>query len=126
MPATARRIYRARQTPSGQDQTAMNLGKNPTVAELQELLRTADETAGHHMLWVDSTGGVHLDLIPEDLTPAAFEQRIADRLRFRYETYQRWNDLVGSSAAADYEYSRDLFETLCRDWREGHKGSLRN
>lgn len=47
----------------------MNLNKNPTVRQLKDLFRVADDEAGHHILWVNKEGDVRVTLLPGDVTP---------------------------------------------------------
>ena len=93
----------------------MNLTKNPTAEELSKLLGSVDDNAGHHVLWVDHAGEVHVDL----------EQEFDDnnpQLRFRYETYLSGNEYVGEKAVADRDYVEWLLGQLVEDWNTGETG----
>ena len=52
----------------------MNLDDNPTIEQLRELLRSCDDSAGHHVLWVKKTGDVELSRIPKDRTLVGLEE----------------------------------------------------
>jgi hypothetical protein len=51
----------------------MNLNSNPTIADQCALFAAANDSAGHHVLWVDNLGEVHLSCIPTGLSPAGFK-----------------------------------------------------
>ena len=53
----------------------MNLAQNPTRDELNDLFAACDDNAAHHILWVGHNGEVHLDRLPDDLTPAGFGEK---------------------------------------------------
>ena len=44
----------------------MNLNNKPTKHQLQALLLACDDTAGHHVLWVDHLGEVQITLLVEE------------------------------------------------------------
>lgn len=93
----------------------MNLNTNPILAQLQALTQQADDEAGHHILWVDQKGEVHLSLIPEDMTPNGFEDS-RPSMRLRYETCGQGNGYVGLEAAADVSMMSRLLTSLTREW----------
>jgi hypothetical protein len=99
----------------------MNMKHNPTEDQLRALLASADDEAGHHMLWVDKNGEVHLDLIPQGLTPVGYFEQTKERQQFRQETFQCGNGYVGPKAAAS-PYVSELFAYLVERWQSGDKG----
>ena len=101
----------------------MNLNNNPTKEELKALLQKQDDMAGNHMLWVDLSGGVHIDLILDE-TGSGWEKRMESKFTFRYETYSPGNGYVGEDAANDDGYVSNLFAELMNDWQAGRRGLL--
>jgi hypothetical protein len=95
----------------------MNLAKDATKDQLADLLRAADDNEGHHVLWVDQTGGVHLDLDVD------FSQRDPN-VRFSYECYIAGNKYTGPEAASDSAWVADLLKDLLSDWKAGRKGFI--
>lgn len=93
----------------------MDLTKNPTSEQLAQLLAAADDNEGHHVLWVDLKGVVHLDL----------EENFDDenpQVRFRYEGYLAGNGYTGPEAAADTDHVKELLASLIKDWTSGATG----
>jgi hypothetical protein len=93
----------------------MNLNASPSKAQLRQLLARQDDRAGHHVLWVDTKGDVHLSLVPAGLSATEFEQACPG-MCLRYETFQKGNEYVGPAAAADEEWVSHLFESLLQEW----------
>src|SRR5205807_2505873 len=93
----------------------MNLNSNPTPAQLRELIRRCDDSAGHHVLWVRKSGDVELSRIPTDETPVGFEQAQRD-MQIRFEAFQAGNEYVGPEAADDDEWVSELFDRLIKQW----------
>jgi hypothetical protein len=100
----------------------MNLNESLTREGVGALLSSADDDAAHHVLWVGNDGEVHLDPVPEDLTPAGWERQMDDVIRFRHESFQRGNGYVGDAAAADSSWVEQLYEWLTTNWTEGRRG----
>ena len=76
------------------------------------------------MLWVDIEGNVHIDQIPEELSPIGYAATFKDRERFRYETYISGNAYVGPEAPKDQAYLTSLLGYLKRDWEAGTRGYI--
>jgi hypothetical protein len=93
----------------------MNLEKNPTVDELRALLRTCNDRAGHHILWVAKNGEVHLSQVPKDKSSVGFQEPAND-MRLRYETFEAGNEYVGPDAAEDEKWVNELFASLVNQW----------
>lgn len=93
----------------------MNLNKNPKFDELKALIEQCDDSAGHHILWVDNLGEVYISLLPEGLTPVGFEES-CDEMRMRYETFTMGADYVGPNAAQDVRHVTSLFDMLMKNW----------
>jgi hypothetical protein len=66
----------------------MNMNHNPTRAELKRLFAGADDDAGHHVLWVDRAGEVHISVVPDHLTPIGFASA-TPTMKMRHETLGR-------------------------------------
>lgn len=99
----------------------MNLTKSPSKDELRVLLAACDDNAGHHCIWVSHDGEVHIELLPEGLTPSHWAMRMEPRIKFRYETFTSGNGYVGSGASEDMKWVDTLFSWLQRDWaRDAH------
>ena len=93
----------------------MNLNNNPTLDELRVIFAAADDAAGHHALWIDTAGDVHLSMIPPELTPLGFEQ-VTPSMKVRCETYTAGGGYVGPAAAADNKFMGDTFRRLVNSW----------
>lgn len=98
--------------------TAMNLNQAPSIEQLKSLLAACDDDVGHHILWVKKTGDVHISVLPENLTPAGFEETNPE-MALRYETFQCGNGYVGVDAASDDDFVTDLFNRLTSKWSSG-------
>lgn len=94
----------------------MNLENNPTVEELQELVKGCDDFASHHIVWVKKNGEVLISQISEDQTPTEFEEAHPE-MQLRLEMFERGNEYVGPEAALDQEWIRELFQNLEDAWQ---------
>ena len=97
----------------------MNLTQAPTAKQLQALVARANDDAGHHILWVDKAGEVHLTLLPKGLMPAGWEERNKDNIHFRLESFACGNRMVGPVAATDLQHIDRLYRELLRNWDNG-------
>lgn len=93
----------------------MNMNHSPTVDELTRLFAAADDKAGHHCLWIDRSGEVHLSVIPEELTPVGFEDQTPS-MQVRFETYGSGLGYVGPVASEDCAFIGDTFGRLVQAW----------
>jgi hypothetical protein len=93
----------------------MNMDRNPTVAEIRQLIKVCDDRAGHHILWVAKNGDVHVSRVPRDMTPVGFQQAQPE-MQLRYETFEAGNEYVGPEAAEDNEWINQLFDALTKEW----------
>lgn len=103
----------------------LNLAGDSQAAQLQDLLRTADDMAGDHVLWVDPFGGVHLTLFPRVPPPydlLEWVERMGGLIKFRRETCIQGNGYVGAEAASDAEYASQLHNELVRLWATDAQG----
>lgn len=96
----------------------MNLNRHPTLAELRDLLARCDDRAGHHVLWVDPTGEVHLTRLPRGWPPSPLPVA-AEEVRLRCETFHGGNGYVGPEAACDEGWLAELFDALLAAWASG-------
>lgn len=120
----------------------MNLTKTPTKAQLKEVLASADDSQGHHVLWVDMDGEVHLDLLPEGgiaelleswgyspqpdlirLSEVKMEDPQNIRMRFYFEIFACDNDYVGVEASKDDAFVNRIFTSLIDNWNKKPGGS---
>ncbi len=102
----------------------LNLKKGFSKRGLKQLLSSVDDTEGHHIMWVDYAGNVYLTLLPEELTPAGWEEQMGDKVKFRYETFNRGNGYVGYDAAKNEEHIQDLYDELINDWKKNRTGYI--
>lgn len=93
----------------------MNLNENPTVDQLKTLFAAADDEAGHHILWANKAGDVHLTCLSRDEGPVGFEMG-APSLLLRYGTFSAGSGHVGVGAATDDNFMASLYKSLVREW----------
>ena len=103
----------------------MNMNNSPTKDELQALIRSCDDEAGRHILWVNKNGEVQITLLKNE-TPANWVRKNEKSILFRYESYGANTDYVGENAANDEDYVLSVFKTLLEDWetRQSHQGGI--
>ena len=101
----------------------MNLNSSPTLDELSALISTRVDEMGHHVLWVDSNGEVHLTRLPDDLTPLAFSES-QKSMKMRCETFDRGSGYVGNAAAKDSRFITPLFKLLVEGWETSASSSM--
>jgi predicted enzyme related to lactoylglutathione lyase len=89
----------------------MNLKGRLTIDELRELIKQADDHAGHHILWVKRNRDVELTRIPRDKTAKWFQHTHPDLL-LRYEMFEIGHGYVGPEAVVDEEYLFKLYDSL--------------
>jgi hypothetical protein len=99
----------------------MNLTKDPKESELRNLLALCDDEAGHHIVWVDKQGEVHINVCPEDLTPGSWHQRNRHNVRVRLETLPPGGGYVGREASHDAAWVSRLLEGLQKAWASGEE-----
>jgi hypothetical protein len=95
----------------------MNLNLLPTVLQLQSLIASVDDAAGHHILWVDTSGNVNVTQLPDGVTPVGYSEKNKN-IRLRFETYCAGNGYVGLEASKDNEYIEELFKSLVTKWSD--------
>ncbi len=91
----------------------MNLDNNPTTEELRELLRDCDDRAGHHVMWVDRSGEVHITPIADGVS--SFVKAHPD-VQMWLREFASGENFVGPRAAADAGWIEDLFFALTHEW----------
>jgi hypothetical protein len=97
----------------------MNLNSPPTQEQLRQLLAQGDDRSGHHVLWVDDAGEVHLSRV-SSLSVADFEKSHPNA-RLRFAAFWKGNDYVGPKAAADEEWVAELLASLVREWENARR-----
>lgn len=95
----------------------MNLNQNPTKDQFKALLSAADDEAGHHVLWVENSGEVHVSLIPPGTMLPEFSKTYPT-VRLRFETFCQGNGYVGPEAAEDDGHVARYFGWLLDEWRD--------
>jgi len=102
----------------------MNMNQDTTTADLADVLMRCNDNSGHHILWVDFNGNVHVSQVPENLTPLGWAESMSGKVKFRYETFIRGNEYVGAKAANDQSYLEELLKNLERDWANNAIGYI--
>jgi hypothetical protein len=100
----------------------MNLAENPTEAQLRLLMRLANDDAAPHMIWVGNDGEVHIDPLPQNISPVGYVERKESEMRFRFETFDRGHGYVGREASEDEQWVSRLYRALTRSWASGVHG----
>ncbi len=95
----------------------MNLNTDP-VEKLAELLSSCDDNAGHHVVWVDPVGSVHITLLGESQAPSDLDRKAM----FRLETFHRGGGYVGLKASLSRGWVKELHDWLFRAYRDGERG----
>lgn len=98
----------------------MNLNQNPTVEELRSLLVSADDWAGHHVLWVNPAGDVILTRLPKGWPP---EELTAPEVRIRCETFLLSYGYVGPEVAGNAPWLAGLLRVLLWAWDKSAAGA---
>ena len=80
--------------------------------DLRRLLASADDRAGHHILWMDRTRPPLLH--GKGGTPAHWEEQMQHRIRYRFESFQAGNGYVGRAASQEAKYVKGLYEQIKR------------
>ena len=101
----------------------MNMNQNPTVDQLRALVAACRGADAHHVMWIESNGEVHIDPVPDDLTPVGFEHAKGSAMKYRYETFVAGNGYVGAQAAADAVHMKELFDDLNAAWSDKDDGT---
>ncbi|MFC6282794.1 MULTISPECIES: hypothetical protein [Polaromonas] len=101
----------------------MNLNANPSITDLKDLIASANDSAGHHILWVDTQGDVYLNCLDGDLSPVGFEDKVSKVLKLRYETFERGSGYMGPEAALDEAWVGRLFRSLVKEWQDRPSGT---
>jgi len=101
----------------------MNLNQNPSVDQLKQLFASVDDEAGHHILWVDLSGNVHLSIIPEGLSPVGFQEELktSNAMKFCLDTFPRGSEDVGVDASKSDEHMDRIFGRVMKAWSQNPK-----
>jgi len=102
----------------------MNLNEEPTKQQLKQLLAMQDDTKGHHVVWVDKEGEVHITRLEGDQVPQNLERYVEETVKFRYESLSRNAGYVGIKASEDDSWVDELFNQLVSDWKNGREGYI--
>jgi hypothetical protein len=101
----------------------MNLN-NPSKEDLVRLLACQDDNEGTHLVWVDHSGNVQIEVLPPGHTPAGWARKMEGQYKFRMESYAQGTGYVGPEASQDDEWATILYDKLLQAWREGHRGLI--
>jgi hypothetical protein len=93
----------------------MNLNNSPTKDQLRSLFAAADDEAGHHILWIDTSGQVHLTLLDDSVVLSEFSQAYPN-VRVRFEAFCIGNGYVGDEAAHDDGHVDRYYAWLVQEW----------
>lgn len=102
----------------------LNLAASPSLADFQRLVAAQDDERGHHILWVDREGWIHLDILPDKMAPVQYEEEIDCDMQFRYETFVEGCGNVGRTAAKDSRRMAQILESLKHNWNQGAVGYI--
>lgn len=91
----------------------MNMNQSPSIDQLAKLFDAADDAAGHHVLWIDHSGNVHLSLVTS--SPLHLEQTNPS-MQVRLATFSQGTDYVGRKAATDSKHLADTLARLVNAW----------
>lgn len=97
----------------------MNLNRDQ-IETLAALVAGCDDNSGHHVVWVDKLGCVHVTKLKDWERPWVVESNQA--FMFRLETLCCGNGYVGAEAASDKRWMRELHGRLIREYRSGRGG----
>jgi hypothetical protein len=93
----------------------MNLTTPTTIGELRRLVAAADDHAGEHMLWIDTSGEVHLTpLAVQAARTGAGIHTPAARLRFA--AFAPGDGMVGPQAARNDRLIGELYFSILHHW----------
>lgn len=98
----------------------MNMKSGISIEKAKEIFMACDDNAGHHILWIDKNGEVHLDRVPEELSPIGFQESKIS-MQCRFETYTCGCGYVGPEAAKDDKYMENICNSLEAAWTK-YKG----
>jgi hypothetical protein len=91
--------------------------------DLIDLIATADDKSGHHILWVNHVGDVFLSCIGFD-APAHWAKKNRGVIKFRYEAFACGNGYCGVEAAKDVLYVEQTLRRLKQDWAHGRSSFI--
>ena len=100
----------------------MNLSNSPTKQQLKAVIAGSNDNEGHHVLWVERNGEVHLSLLPYGQTPVMFEQSLGSEMKFRLEALAAGMGLTGPAVARDEEEMTRLFDRIIGLWKSDFEG----
>jgi hypothetical protein len=102
----------------------MNLNNAPTKEELRSLLASQDDNAGNHVLWVDSSGNVVIEMLSRETTSADWSKQMKNNYKFRFESFGRGNGYVGIAASNDEDWVSTLYNRLVKAWQQDEIGFI--
>lgn len=90
----------------------MNLYKRLTRPQLRKLLASLNDKAGHHRLWVDQDGEVHVDTIAETIPMSTWLNKRMAEAKYICETWPCRSGRVGPEAAENEALVEEVFQIL--------------
>lgn len=94
----------------------MNLNNQPTIDELARLFASHQDNHDSHVLWVCTSGEVHIDCLAPHSQESEFE-KARHNMRARLKMYRRGQGYVGKKAAADKDFIGRVLQTLSHEWQ---------
>lgn len=104
----------------------LNLKVNPTIKDLQILIKDYDDEKFNHIIWVSKDGDVFVEKFATNNPSSKFEQSVSNDLKFWLGVFHRGNGYVGEQAAKDENYLKDLYKNLIDNWENDFQGHIEN
>jgi hypothetical protein len=95
---------------------SFSLLETPTPDDLRALLAVLDDSAGHHILWIDRAAKVHATCLDAGTPPSVWLRDHEREVLFELGTFCTQNGDVGPTAAADDAWVLRLYTDLMRRW----------
>lgn len=102
----------------------MNMNDSPTADQLRTLIAPRDDQVGHHIVWIDKSGVVHVDTLDVENRPIAIEKKHRGDMLVRYPTLDQRNGYVGPKAAMNDKWIAQLLRELVQGWAERKTGTV--
>lgn len=100
----------------------MNMSSEPTKQQLKEIFATCDDSAGPHVLWVDSNGDVKLELVLLDPSAILYPGTKSPAFTGFLFRFNQGNGYVGKDASEDSQHINRMYKELVNEWRKRTHG----
>lgn len=95
-----------------------------TKDQLCAVVSTIDDNVGNHIVWVDTSGYIHITTLhPGENSPLTLVKEWDD-IKFRMETLCAGAGYMGKAAADDEHWMRKLHEGIQWGWNNGMIGYI--